>query len=391
MTQVGAGGGRVASVDLVRGGVMVLMVLDHVREYLASNLVDPTDLATTTPALFLTRWATHFCAPAFFLLAGVSASLSGERRSRAELARGLLARGAWLIVLEQTWGNVFMFFAWPRVVLGLVLWGLGWSMIVLAGLIYLPRAAIGGGAVALIALHNLLDGIPPAAFGPFAPAWNFLHAPGLPRLPGGVPYLAGYPLIPWVGVMALGYALGPVFREPAPRRRRTLLALGLGSAAAFVGLRWLNAYGDPRPWTPQASPTFTALSFVNCAKYPPSLLFLLMTLGPTFLALAAADGGGGRLGGPVRTLGQVPLCFYLLQWPVAHGLAVLIAVAGGQPTAWMFRPPPSLSPPGYDHGLPTIYLAWAVVVALLAGPSAAYAAWWRRRARPPAAARPPAP
>ena len=205
----------------------------------ATSSATPTsirpDLASTTPALFFTRWATHFCAPTFVFLAGISAWLSGIRRTRAELSRHLIVRGLWLILLEQTWGNVFLFFTYPRVVLGLILWAIGWSMIALAGLIHLPRAAIGAIGLAMIAGHNLFDGV-----GAGTLVGSLLHSPGFRTLPGGIPILVGYPLIPWIGVMASGYALGPLFLRPSGHRRRVLLALGLGSVAGFVALRWAN-------------------------------------------------------------------------------------------------------------------------------------------------------
>ena len=370
---------RVESVDLVRGLVMVVMVLDHVRDYFGDAKLDPTDLSSTTPALFFTRWVTHFCAPTFVFLAGVSAALSGARRTKGELSRHLLTRGLWLIVLEQTWGNVFIFFTVPQALLGLILWAIGWSMIVLAGLIYLPRYLIGVIGLGMIVFHNLLDGIQVGGDGAAALFWSVLHQPGFSRLPGGVPILVGYPLIPWVGVMAAGYALGPVFLRPSEQRRPILLGLGLASVLGFVLLRWINVYGDPRPWAPQADPIYTVMSFLNCRKYPPSLLYLLMTLGPALLALAALDRGLGRLGTPLRTYGQVPLFFYLFQWPVAHGLAVAVQAGLGQPIGWMFRFPPFQSPPGYGHGLPTVYLFWIITLALLYYPCRWFADLKRRR------------
>ena len=382
---------RVDSIDLVRGAVMIVMVLDHVRDFFTDTRIDPTNLAVTTPALFFTRWITHFCAPTFALLAGVSASLSGARRARGELSRHLAIRGFWLIVVEQTLGQVFLFFAIPQLVLGLVLWALGWSMIALAGLIYLPRWGIAAIAVAMIAGHNAFDGFAPAGDVPGL-VWGILHRQGIRVLPGGVPIFVAYPLIPWVGVMASGYALGPVFRWPARRRVRLLATLGLGLTAGFLALRAINVYGDPTRWARQPRPAFTLISFLNCQKYPPSLLYLMMTLGPVLLALAALDRGLGRRANPVRTIGRVPLFFYLLQWPVAHGLAVAYEAALGQPIGWMFGFPPPDPPPGYGHDLAVVYAAWAITVALLYGPCVWFAARTRRIGTPiePTGASPPA-
>ena len=355
---------RVESIDLLRGVVMVLMVLDHCRDFFGDGRLTPTDLSATTPALFYTRWVTHLCAPTFSLLAGISAALWGAGRSRGELSRYLLTRGLWLIFLEQTWDNVFVYFTYPHFLFGVVLWALGWSMIVLAGLIYLPRAAIGAIAVTTIVGHDLLGGVQAP---PGAPAllWSFLFSPGMHILPGGIPILLGYPIIPWAAVMAAGYAISPLFSRSPEQRRPILLAMGVGMIGAVLMLRRLNSYGDPRPWSVEGSLTGTVMSFVDCTKQPPSLLFLLMTLGVAFLALAALDRGMGRLGAPLRLIGQVPLFFYLMQWPVAHGLAVLAAAARGYPIGWMFEFPPFQCPPGYGDSLRIVYLSWLVTVALL--------------------------
>ena len=260
------------------------------------------------------------------------------------MARYLVVRGIWLIVLDLTWDNVFVF-GYPQFLLGVVLWVLGWSMIVLAGLIYLPRAVVGGIAVAMIAGHNLLDGIEPGA-GVSGLLWGFLHAPGMRTLPGGIPILLGYPLIPWAGVMAAGYAIGPLFTRPARVRVPVLLALGVGGIAGFLVLRWLNGYGDPRPWSVQRDPLFTVLSFLNVTKQPPSLLYLLLTLGVAFLLLAALERGIGPIGGPLRLIGRVPLFFFLMQWPVLRSLALVC-------------------PKVDENNLPIVYPAWVVTVALL--------------------------
>lgn len=366
---------RVDSVDLVRGLVMVVMVLDHVRDFFGDMRSDPTALGAADPSLFFTRWVTHYCAPTFLFLAGVSIALTSSRRSKAEESRRLILRGLWLIVLEQTWVSVFVFFSSPQFILGLIFWVIGISMIVMAGLIHLPRWVSAALGLAMVGLHNLADGYQPPPGG-WSLVWSFLHEVGMKELPGGVPILIGYPLIPWVGVMALGYAMGPVFRWPSSGRRRAFLALlGIAAVAGFVALRWLNGYGDPRPWSAGPDGLSTLISFVNCRKNPPSLLYLLMTLGPVLLALAAFDGGVGRWANPLRTLGRVPLFYYLLQWPVAHGLAVVVSAAQGWPVAWMFQGSGAEPPPGYGASLARVYLFWIITVALLYVPSA----WYERR------------
>src|SRR5579863_1001590 len=277
---------RIESVDLVRGLIIIVMALDHVRDFFGDLAADPTALSTTTAALFFTRWITHFCAPAFFLLTGTGAYLSLARLSKTELSRYLVSRGVWLIFLEL----VVMRFALQfnvdfHVTIITVLWALGWAMIALAGLIWLPVWIIAAIGVAMIAGHNLLDGIHADAFGAWAPLWSVLHAPGIVFNNGRSVVLISYVLIPWVGVTALGYVLGQVYRESAGRRKALLLWLGVGLTLAFVVLRLGNLYGDPSPWSPQTSSLWTVMSFLDTSKYPPSLLFLLMTLGPVLLLL----------------------------------------------------------------------------------------------------------
>lgn len=375
--------GRLASVDLLRGSVMILMVLDHVRDYLMDARVDPTNLEMTTPGLFFTRWITHFCAPTFMFLAGASAFLTGIRgKSRGQLSLFLIKRGLWLILLEQTWVSFTLTFTLPKAVLALILWAIGWSMIALAGLIYLPRAAVGAIGISLIAFHNLFDGVGFENAGLGSLLWRLLHQPGFVPLGGGVGILEGYPLIPWIGVMAVGYAFGPWLLLPPDRRGTILLALGLGLTLGFVGLRALNVYGDPRPWSVQATPLLTLVSFLNCQKYPPSLLYLLMTLGPAILTLAWIDRLPGVLADPLATFGRVPLFFFLLQLPVAHLLGVAVAALRGQPVAWLFQTAPFESPQGYDNSLATVYLCWVVAVAILYPPCRWFAGVKSRRRDP---------
>ncbi|WP_074311336.1 DUF1624 domain-containing protein [Singulisphaera sp. GP187] len=375
--------GRLVSVDLLRGTVMILMVLDHVRDYLMDARVDPTNLGVASPALFFTRWITHFCAPTFIFLAGASAFLAGTRgKTQGQLSLFLVKRGLWLILLEQTWVSVSLTFTLPKVILALILWAIGWSMIALAGLICLPRVAVGAIGIGLIAFHNLFDGVQVESSGVGSLLWRLLHQPGFVPLTGGLGILEGYPLIPWIGVMAVGYAFGPVLLVPPDRRRTILVALGIGLTLGFVGLRALNVYGDPRPWTVQATPLLTVASFLNCLKYPPSLLYLLMTLGPALFALAWLDRLPSFLAGPLATFGRVPLFFFLLQMPLAHGLGVAVAALRGQPVAWLFETAPFQSPEGYNNSLATVYLCWVVAIAILYLPCRWFADVKRRRRDP---------
>jgi uncharacterized membrane protein len=372
--------GRLSSIDVVRGIVMVLMVLDHTRDFFTNARFDPTDLAQTTPALFLTRWITHYCAPAFVFLAGTAAFLTGSRgRTRPDLARFLVTRGLWLIVLEVTlvrWGATFHL---PFDFLGLqVIWAIGVSMIALAGLIFLPRSAIAAFAIVTIAGHNLLDGVEARDLGALGFLWPVLHQQAYDER-WGTAIVIVYPLIPWVGVMAGGYALGPLFRRGRAGRRRLLLALGLAVTAGFVALRAVNVYGDPGPWTPQPDAVFTVLSFLDTEKYPPSLLYLMMTLGPTFVALALLDREPGRFTRPILVFGRVPLLFYLLQWPLVHGLALGLAAIRDEPLDWLFAPVPFDPPAGYGYELPVVYLVWALAVFILYWPCRWFADLKRRR------------
>ena len=284
---------RFTAVDLLRGAVMVLMVLDHTRDFFGDTSFDPTDLTKASPALFLTRWVTHFCAPVFAFLAGTGVYLAGVRgRSRAELATYLATRGLWLIFLELTVVNLALHFNLaPTTILLTVLWSIGGSLVLLSGLVYLPGSVLGAFGVLLIATHNLLDlnALSAGALSALQPLSTFLLRPGLVSLPGDVSLIVGYPLLPWFGVVATGYGFGEIIRLEPKRRTSVMLATGVGLTLAFVALRTWGVYGEPRAWTSQPTPLLTALSFVNCTKYPPSLLYLLMTTGPALVTLVVCD------------------------------------------------------------------------------------------------------
>jgi uncharacterized membrane protein len=366
---------RLRSIDVLRGLVIVLMALDHVRDYFMGTQVNPLDVAHTNGLLYATRWITHFCAPVFILLAGMSAYLSSKRCTRAELSRMLVTRGLWLIVLEWT----VITFAWtfnfdyPLGLIMQVIWVIGVSMIVLAALIRLPVWAVGLIGFAICYGHNVLDGVSPAQFGSWAPLWQVLHVQG--PTPFGYVH---YPLIPWVGVMALGYALGTLYDTAAPHRRRVLVALGITAIATFVLLRATNFYGDPKPWVEQADFARTLMSFMNVTKYPPSLLYLLATLGPALIVLAALESARGRIASVLETFGSVPLFFYILHIVLAHLAAGLVAMLLGFGTGvlgnfFMFFPRE------WGLGLGATYLAWLWVLATLYPACLWFAALKRRR------------
>lgn len=354
---------RLVSIDSVRGLVIALMALDHVRDYFSNvhrGLLDP---ATTTIGIYVTRWITHLCAPTFILLAGVSAYLMSRHLTSPELRRFLITRGLWIIFLEMTvvlFGWTFAFDYRDGLFLQ-VMWAIGASMVVLAAVIHLAPATIGVLALSMIAGHNLLDGIEPASFGAWAPLWNLLHVRG--QVPFG---LVSYPLIPWAGVMMLGYALGRAYHLDAQRRRSMFARLGAGALIAFALLRLGNVYGDPRPWHHQDTPVMTAMSFFDVEKYPPSLLYLLAMLGIALLSLAAFESGRGwmkRLSF-LQTFGRVPLFFYVVHLLLTHLSAGLVAWCMGWKTAVLTNSYKTL-PVGWGLPLPWVYVAWIAVLLLM--------------------------
>lgn len=355
---------RIGSVDLLRGLVMVIMALDHTRDFFAAGGVNPRDVAD--PAVFLTRWITHFCAPVFVFLAGVSAFLHGSNgRSLRDLSRFLATRGLWLIVIELTVVRLAWTFSLDlNYFFTQVIFAIGASMVALSVLIHLPRPTVAAIGLILIAGHNLLDPITAAAFGTAAPVWNLLHEPGMLQF-GTVRWLAVYPLIPWIGVMAVGYALGPVFLAERRTRTRHLVGWGLAVTIGFVVLRGTNLYGDPAPWTMQPTIAATILSFINCEKYPPSLLYLMMTLGPALLMLAAFESARGRVAGWITAFGRVPFFYYVVHIYFIHALAVLFAATTGGSVGWLFGPFPPDKPESYGIGLTGVYLIWLLVIAAL--------------------------
>jgi len=366
---------RIESVDLLRGLIMILMALDHTRDFFHNSAFNPRDV--TDPALFLTRWITHICAPTFIFLAGLSAYLYGTHgRTRSQVSWFVFTRGLWLIFLSLT----LVHFAWSFVVGGSVfvlqvIWAIGASMVVLAGLVYLPLWAIAAFGLAMIFGHNLLDGIQAHEFGSGAWIWHILHQRGSIYPVPDVRLIVAYPLIPWIGVMAAGYALGPLYRLDQTIRRRWLVGLGAAVTLGFFLLRATNLYGDPDPWSEQANQLYTFLSFLNCEKYPPSLLYLMMTLGPALLLLAAFERAPGRaeifeglrhrVSQWIIVFGRVPFFYYVLHLIWIQLLALLFALVTVGDLAWLTG--------GYDlensvrpHlSLAGTYVAWAIVVITL--------------------------
>jgi uncharacterized membrane protein len=380
---------RIESVDVLRGIIMIVMALDHVRDYFAYPGVNPTDLSTTTVPLFFSRWITHFCAPVFFLLTGTGSYLSLRRKSKRQLSWFLLTRGLWLIFLELV---VLRCLAWQfnfdyRLTILVVIWALGWAMIVLSALCWLSDWAVIAFGVIMIAGHNLFDAVRPQSFGAWAPLWSILHSPNVVYASPRHVIFVAYPLIPWVGVTAVGYGLGKIFSWPSERRRKLLLQLGAGLTLAFILLRAVNIYGDPFRWAAQRSPVFTFLSFLNTTKYPPSLLFLLMTLGPALLLLRAVDSGTPGFLRPALIVGKVPLFYYGMHVVFIHVLAVIVCYVRYRHVYWMFESPgpaqyPVTPPPGWGFNLSIIYLIWAGIVLAIYPLCRWFAALKQRRSDP---------
>jgi len=320
--------GRLWSLDVLRGAAIVLMALDHVRLFWAGTPFSPTDLSLTTTGWFFTRWITHFCAPIFIFLAGTSACLYYRKAGLKQLRRFLFRRGLWLLFIELAAISPSILFAWPGKAGFLVLqviWVIGWGMVALGLLSYLPRRLILALSIALIAGHNLLDGLAPEAWGSLGWLWKILHVgESWIAIGGSFSLFVVYPLLPWVGVMALGYCFGEVMSWDVVRRRQFLLVAGLGLIEAFILLRFMNAYGEPSPWDFQSRGLgYTLLSFLNVTKYPPSLLYLCMTLGPAMLLLYALEGVRNKPAAFLRTFGRVPFFFYVLHFAAINFFAHL--------------------------------------------------------------------
>ena len=370
-----AAGSRIESIDLVRGIVMILMALDHVRDYVHfdSLIFSPTDLQRTTPALFATRLITHLCAPTFIFLAGVSAHFVVRRRTVSGASAFLLTRGAWLVFLQLT----VIRFAWNfdpafRYNSSNIISTIGFCMMALGFFIHLEPRTILAVGLGLCIGHNALDGV---SFAPGSAAdvlWSFLHVRKLYTLPDGHSFLFLYPLIPWAGVMALGYCLGRVYDRDwsAARRRGLLLGIGTASLLAFVVLRWLNVYGDPSPWAHQRDAGTTVMSFLDVEKYPPSLLYLCLTLGVALLLLGALEGRDLRRWQPVVIFGRVALFYYVLHLFVVHAVALVAVSASGYPWRTMiFSGSQSQASPllkgRFGFSLAGTYAVWAGIVLLL--------------------------
>lgn len=363
---------RIESIDLLRGIVMIIMALDHVRDYFhaAAFVSNPTNMETTTVVLFFTRFITHYCAPVFIFLAGTSAFLYGSKKTKPELFKFLITRGLWLIVLELT---VMSFLWWFDLTFSFfnfqVIWAIGVCMIFLSLLIYLPKKVVLAFGLLLVFGHNLLDGITMEGTSPLAILWYVFHQSSFFQI-GDTWFSFLYPVLPWIGVISLGYVFGTLYTKDfdVSLRKKWLSGLGFGAIGLFILLRAANVYGDLVPWAEQKNLVFTMLSFLNVTKYPPSLLFLLVTLGPAFLFLRYSENIKNKLTDFALVFGRVPLFYYVLHVLFVHVLAMVgIAITGGDWKLMLLTMEKFMdgSLANYGYSLGVVYLVWIGIVLLL--------------------------
>lgn len=364
---------RIDSIDVLRGIVMVIMALDHVRDFfhISANTDDPLNLETTTPVLFFTRWITHFCAPVFVFLSGTSIYLQSLRKTRKELSAFLLKRGLWLVLVEVVIVSLGISFnPYYNFILLQVIWAIGISMVILSLLIRLPFNFILALGLVIVLGHNLLD-IPEAATGFKAGFWWDLFHSGVfaiyPFAPDHVIAIM-YPFVPWLGLMLVGYCTGIFFsaKFTADQRRKFFTSIGLGLVAFFIFVRFVNIYGDPNAWSTQKSIFYTFLSFIKVQKYPPSLMYMSVTIGPAFLFLAFIEKVQNRFTNVVRTYGRVALFYYILHFYLAHFIAAICFFTRGHSIgdaiASMQNLPFLFIIPGEGYSLGVVFLVWGAVV-----------------------------
>jgi uncharacterized membrane protein len=364
---------RIQSIDILRGLVMVIMALDHVRDYfhLGAWLYNPTDLETTTPVLFFTRFVTHFCAPVFIFLTGTSASLFGQNKSKKSLSKFLFTRGLWLIFVEIVIMNFLWWFDPAFGHIGLqVIWAIGLCMIFLAALIHLPFKLLILISLTIIFGHNLLDGFTVKGYELTSILWYIFHQVG--HLPIGSDHMVGfyYPVLPWIGVMALGYCFGFLYHKGFAQalRKKYLIGLGLTTISLFLVIRLINSYGDMVPWSLQKDSIFTLMSFINVSKYPPSLLYVLITIGPTFLVLYFLEDIQSGITDFLLVFGRVPFFYYLLHIFFIHTAALLTLIVLGDDWTLMIMDKKAFTTnqmADYGYSLWVVYLVWIMIVALL--------------------------
>jgi len=359
---------RIDSIDILRGIIMIIMALDHVRDYfhIGAMVSDPTDPATTTPLLFFTRWITHFCAPLFVFLAGTSTFLTGTKRTKKELSVFLLKRGLWLMILEITVFNfLFSFDPFYHAIFLQVIWVTGVSMVLMAALIYLPVKILFVIGVVIVAGHNVLDTFNSTKMPDTPVWWGLLHQQYFAQYAPGRFFGVFYPLLPWPGIMILGYCMGTLYVQgyDPVKRRRKLLWMGAIAIVTFLLLRWINVYGDLVKWSEQKNTTATVLSYFNVTKYPPSLLYLCMTIGPGLILLAWLEHVKAKWTNIVVIYGRVPMFYYLLHFFLIHMLCMIVFFATGRPISQADDGMMVFRPNDFGYSLGVVYLIWIAVVA----------------------------
>ncbi len=355
---------RIEAIDMLRGLVILLMALDHTRDFFGHSGMNPRDIHE--PWLFMTRWVTHLCAPTFIFLAGISIYLWEQRHSKKEASRFILFRGLWLIFLEFTLVRVgWTFDVIPGFMLAQVIWVLGVSMVLMSLTLYLPVKWLALLSLIMIGGHNVFDKMSAEKLTAYKDIWRVLHEPALLNLGKNVELFITYPLIPWLAVMSLGYCCGRFFLQAPASRIRYYLIFGITSLALFSILRFSNEYGDPMPWIDQGTISTKILSFINCEKYPPSLLYLLMTLGVASLLLVFMEKATTGIRQFLVVFGRVPLLFYLVHLPLIHGYTIIFAVVKGEKTEWLFKEPFFSKPVDYGYNLSTVYVIWIIVIAFM--------------------------
>lgn len=368
---------RIASIDILRGLVMVIMALDHIRDYfhlgVFGGLNDPSNLETTTPILFFTRFITHFCAPIFIFLAGTSGYLYSLKQSKHQLSKFFLTRGLWLIFVEIVIMNFLWWFDISYGFINLqVIWAIGVCMVMMSVFIYLPFSLNLALGLVLIFAHNSLDGITIEGSQWSTTLWYVLHQPHFFQLSDSHYLSISYPIIPWIGVMLLGFCFGR-FYHPDYRfesRKKWLLGLGISTTLLFFLLRFVNVYGDPEPWASQSTLTYTFLSFLKLHKYPPSLLYLLITLGPSFLFLYAIEGVKNSVTNFFQVFGKVPFFYYVMHILIIHLFAVFLLLIMGNDWTIMIISMEKFSPEftgfrEYGYSLWMVYVVWIIIIAIL--------------------------
>jgi uncharacterized membrane protein len=359
---------RITSVDLLRGAVMIIMALDHTRDFFHFDAQrgSPLDLTTTTPILFFTRWITHFCAPVFIFLSGTSAFLQSARKSKKELSVFLIKRGLWLILVEVTIVNLLLTFDIDFSFIALeVIWAIGISMVILGLMVWLPFEIILTVGLLIVLSHNTLDFYEKDQATPFSAAYDLIHRRGSHALWGKHQLLILYPFLPWTGLMMVGYCLGKILRSTdRAYRKRSLVIAGISTIALFMILRYINVYGDPVPWSPQRNVFYTFLSFINSSKYPPSLFFMCMTIGPALLLMAWWDNIQTGFAKIVSVYGRVPFFYFLAHLFVIHLLSAVTYLMRGHSFAEGTNPAAFIKfiQPGEGVQLRYVYLIWLAIV-----------------------------